>query len=187
VRPCRIFGGSWFGGGRTHSLSIRRTVRGFPRTDYDSLRTQMIRAADSIAANIVEGCGASTRREFARFLEISIKSAIELEYHLQLGYDCDVIPPRRGASYPPRLLKFAGCFTACGREFWRLISARTQQPDSRRRMNNSCTLRLAHTLNRTGSLTQRCAFTNEFKDARLRLRTVSDYLLPTPRLDPLAT
>jgi four helix bundle protein len=26
-------------------------------------------------------------------LEISIKSAIELEYHLQLGYDCDVIPP----------------------------------------------------------------------------------------------
>jgi four helix bundle protein len=72
--------------GRAHALAlgIRRVARAFPRTDYGSLRTQMIRAADSIAANIVEGCGAATRKEFARFLDISIKSAIELEYHRQL-------------------------------------------------------------------------------------------------------
>lgn len=43
----------------------------------------MIRAAESITTNIVEGCGAATRREFARFLDISIKSTSELEYQLQ--------------------------------------------------------------------------------------------------------
>ena len=47
----------------------------------------MIRAADSIVANIVEGSGAASRREFARYLDISIKSATEVDYRLQLARD----------------------------------------------------------------------------------------------------
>ncbi|MEO7084244.1 MAG: four helix bundle protein [Gemmatimonadaceae bacterium] len=80
---------------RAHALAlaVRRAARGFPRTGFGSLRNQMIRAAESIATNIVEGCGAESRKEFARFLEIAIKSAMELEYHLQLANDCDVISP----------------------------------------------------------------------------------------------
>lgn len=54
----------------------------------------MISAAESIASNIVEGCGASTQKEFARFLDISIKSTSELEYRLQLATDCGVLPIR---------------------------------------------------------------------------------------------
>ena len=38
-------------------------------------------------SNIVEGCGAATRREFARYLDISIKSASEVDSRLQLLRD----------------------------------------------------------------------------------------------------
>jgi four helix bundle protein len=45
-----------------------------------------------MAFNIVEGCGAATQKEFARFLEITIKSACELEYQLSLAKDYGVLP-----------------------------------------------------------------------------------------------
>lgn len=48
-------------------------------------------SAESVARNIVEGCGATTRKEFARFLDIGIKSTCELEYQLQLVKDCGVL------------------------------------------------------------------------------------------------
>lgn len=51
----------------------------------------MISAAESVACNIVEGCGSTSRKEFARFLDISIKSTCELEYQLQLATDCGVL------------------------------------------------------------------------------------------------
>jgi four helix bundle protein len=51
----------------------------------------MVSAVESVAFNIVEGCGASTRKEFARFLDISIKSTSELEYQIQLATDCGVL------------------------------------------------------------------------------------------------
>ncbi len=54
----------------------------------------MVNAAESIAFNIVEGCGANSSKEFARFLDISIKSTCELEYQLQLATDCGLLPCR---------------------------------------------------------------------------------------------
>ncbi len=52
----------------------------------------MTRASESIAFNIVEGCGTRTAADFARFLDISIKSAFELEYQLKLSKDYGVLP-----------------------------------------------------------------------------------------------
>lgn len=63
------------------SLNIRRATRRCPRT-FDSLKSQLVRSANSIAATIAEGCGADTAKEFARFLQMAIKSASETEYHL---------------------------------------------------------------------------------------------------------
>jgi four helix bundle protein len=51
----------------------------------------MIRAAMSIPANIVEGKGQKTAREFARFLGYSVNSSSELEYHLTVARDFRVI------------------------------------------------------------------------------------------------
>ncbi len=51
----------------------------------------MIRAAMSIPANIVEGKGQKSGREFARFLGYSVNSSSELEYHLTVARDFRVI------------------------------------------------------------------------------------------------
>jgi len=51
----------------------------------------MIRAAESIVFNVAEGCGATSQREFARFLEIGIKSTLELESQLELAKDYDIL------------------------------------------------------------------------------------------------
>jgi four helix bundle protein len=55
----------------------------------------MIRAAMSIPANIVEGKGQKSGREFARFIGYAINSSSELEYHLVLARDLRVITPAR--------------------------------------------------------------------------------------------
>jgi four helix bundle protein len=54
----------------------------------------MSSAAESIAFNIVEGCGASSQRDFARFLEIAFRSAMELESQLALARDYGVLRRR---------------------------------------------------------------------------------------------
>ena len=46
-----------------------------------------------MASTIVEGCGADTNKEFARFLDMSIKSANETEGHLLTSRDLDLIRP----------------------------------------------------------------------------------------------
>lgn len=74
------------------ALDVRQATDRFPRTGYASLRAQMTRAAESIAFNIVEGCGTSSQPELARFLEISRKSSMELEYQLQLARDYGILP-----------------------------------------------------------------------------------------------
>ena len=73
------------------ALAIRRASRSFPRRGYAELKSQMVRAAESIPSNIVEGCGAATRKEFARFLDIAIKSTSEVEYDLILAADNGVL------------------------------------------------------------------------------------------------
>ncbi|MDB4874632.1 MAG: four helix bundle protein [Gemmatimonadetes bacterium] len=80
---------------RAHAMSIalHRAARGFSRAGHASLRSQLTRAAESIASNIVEGCGAATNKEFARFLDISIKSANETEYHLLAARDHTLMSP----------------------------------------------------------------------------------------------
>jgi four helix bundle protein len=45
--------------------------------------------------NIVEGCGASSPKDFARFLDHSIKSSSELESQLELARDYGVLPNRQ--------------------------------------------------------------------------------------------
>jgi four helix bundle protein len=69
-----------------HAVAIR--IRG---SNYVSLRSQMIRAAMSIPANIVEGRGQKSERDFARFLGYALNSSSELEYHLVVARDIRAI------------------------------------------------------------------------------------------------
>jgi len=78
---------------RAHAfaLNIRRATQEMPRTGYTDLKSQMTRAAQSIVDNIVEGCGAASRFEFARYVDISIKSTSEVDYQLELARDLGVM------------------------------------------------------------------------------------------------
>ena len=69
-----------------HTAAIR--IRG---SSYASLRSQMIRAAMSVPANIVEGRGQKSERDFARFLGYALNSSSELEYHLVVARDIRAI------------------------------------------------------------------------------------------------
>ena len=51
------------------------------------LRAQLLRAASSVSANIAEGAGKRSEAEFARYLDIALGSARELENHLLLARD----------------------------------------------------------------------------------------------------
>jgi four helix bundle protein len=77
------------------ALAVRRQTRRFPRRGYASFISQLIRAAESVPFNIVEGCGAASQKDFARYLDNSIKSANELEYQLQLALDNNILPNDR--------------------------------------------------------------------------------------------
>lgn len=59
----------------------------WPKHEQYSLVAQVRRAAFSAAANIAEGSARHGRREFSRYLVISIGSLVEVEYCLTLAKD----------------------------------------------------------------------------------------------------
>ena len=56
-----------------------------------SLRDQLTRAAMSVPTNIVEGSAHESPREFARFLQYALASVSELEGHVQLARDLELM------------------------------------------------------------------------------------------------
>jgi len=57
--------------------AVRKIVKVFPKDELFGLISQFKRAADSIVLNIAEGVGNSSKKEFARFLDFSIRSGFE--------------------------------------------------------------------------------------------------------------
>ena len=78
---------------RSHdlTLSVYKATATFPREELYGLTSQIRRASASIPTNIAEGCGRNTDNELARFLEIAMGSASELEYLLRLSNDLNFL------------------------------------------------------------------------------------------------
>ncbi len=73
------------------TLSIYAATKPFPKEERYGLVSQMRRSASSIATNICEGCCRSSDADFARFLQIALGSASELEYQLLLSRDLEYL------------------------------------------------------------------------------------------------
>jgi four helix bundle protein len=74
---------------KAHALALHcdRVAPSIRATRHTSLKSQLVRAAMSIPANIAEGRRQESEKNFARFLRYSVNSAYELEYHLVVGKD----------------------------------------------------------------------------------------------------
>jgi four helix bundle protein len=71
--------------GHNLTLHIYKVVAKYPAEERFDLTSQTKRAASSIPANIVEGCGRKTNNELAHFCYIAMGSASELDNHLELA------------------------------------------------------------------------------------------------------
>ncbi len=76
-----------WGKGHQLTLAVYKATARFPKDELYGLTSQIRRACASIPANIAEGCGRTGMAELGRFLQISMGSASELEYHLLLAHD----------------------------------------------------------------------------------------------------
>lgn len=78
---------------RAHILTINvyRATERFPRSETFGLTSQIRRASSSIGANLAEGCGRWGDVELARFTQIASGSASELQNHLRLAKDLEML------------------------------------------------------------------------------------------------
>lgn len=70
---------------------IYRITTKYPKSELFGLTSQIQRAAISMPANIAEGCGHNSNKEFSRFIDIAIRSAFELETLLQISFELNYI------------------------------------------------------------------------------------------------
>ncbi len=73
------------------TLEVYKSTAAFPRSELHGLTSQIRRSCASIPANIAEGCGRGGDAELGRFLRIAMGSASELEYHLLLARDLELL------------------------------------------------------------------------------------------------
>jgi four helix bundle protein len=74
------------------ALDVHKTLVRHKRVDAH-LRSQMSRAARSIPATLVEGCGKDSQAELARLADMSIASCSELEYWVLTAKDVGYFGP----------------------------------------------------------------------------------------------
>jgi four helix bundle protein len=84
------------------ALAVYQVTTGFPLEERFGLTSQLRRCSASIPANLAEGCGRSGDAEFARFCSIAMGSASELEYHLLLAKDLNLIKTKDHAELSQR-------------------------------------------------------------------------------------
>jgi four helix bundle protein len=73
------------------TLAVYGATERFPSSERYGLTAQMRRAAASVPANIAEGSVRSTDADFARFLQVALGSASELEYFAPLAHDLELL------------------------------------------------------------------------------------------------
>jgi four helix bundle protein len=74
---------------KAHALTIKvyQLTKRFPDDERFGLTSQIRRSAASIGTNLAEGCGRGGEQEFARFVQIAMGSASEVEYQVLLAKD----------------------------------------------------------------------------------------------------
>lgn len=80
---------------REPGTDVCRETASASRPELRLITSQLRRSALSIAANLAEGSGKSSRAESIRFLEIAAGSAAETEHHLLVARDIGILSSRK--------------------------------------------------------------------------------------------
>jgi len=75
------------------ALKVFAATKTFPNEERYGLVSQLRRAAFSAPANIVEGASRKSRKEFRRFLDISLASLSEVGYALYFAKEAGFLEP----------------------------------------------------------------------------------------------
>lgn len=67
------------------AVNVYELLKEFPKSEQWGLCSQLQRASSSIAANIAEGAGRNSDKEFVHFLSISLGSLYETETYLTIA------------------------------------------------------------------------------------------------------
>jgi len=73
------------------SILVYQLSSSFPDSEKFGLISQMRRASVSVLANIAEGAGRNTEKEFKQFLFVSLGSAFEVEALLDIAKEINFI------------------------------------------------------------------------------------------------
>src|SRR2546430_13256891 len=95
------------------TLDIYKTTSRFPRDELYALTSQLRWASASIPANIAEGFGRGGNAELARFLQIGMGSAYEVEYHALLAKDLGLISVDVSDRLNSQIEKLSECLRRC--------------------------------------------------------------------------
>jgi four helix bundle protein len=76
---------------RALAKDIYLLTRSLPADEKFAMTSQIKRCVTSIPSNIAEGSAKESQKDFARFLQISLGSSFELESHLILCSDLEII------------------------------------------------------------------------------------------------
>ncbi len=68
------------------AVEVYRRTASFPSDEKYALTSQVRRAAYSVAANLAEGAGRRTKKDFVRFLDMALGSANEATYFIHLSH-----------------------------------------------------------------------------------------------------
>lgn len=90
------------------SVAVYLLTRGFPREEIYGITSQLRRASVSIASNIAEGYGRSSREQYKYFLALARGSYMEVQTQL-------VIARKIGLADPDAIQKVAGLASEVGR------------------------------------------------------------------------
>ncbi|CAN5248288.1 four helix bundle protein [soil metagenome] len=85
------------------TVEVYKATMRFPKEEMYGLTSQVRRASISICANIAEGCGRGTDKDFRRFLEIANASAFEVECLLILSQNLEFIDNDRADDLTTRV------------------------------------------------------------------------------------
>jgi four helix bundle protein len=109
-------------------LLVFRLTETFPKSDQFGIVSQVRRSASSVAANIAEGFGRGTTKEFLRSLQIARGELEETRYFMLLSFDLGKISKEDFARISAGCNSTGRLINALGRALRNKLDAKNQAP-----------------------------------------------------------